>query len=367
MAPVEDLPCWTTSVAFGNDAEISAVFERDGVVVVEGVLEKEEVHSALHELWTSPRLLGRSGRVSRSDVSSWGSENWPQQDGGRNFFESLDAFQDHAGWELLQNPRVLHLQRLLHRGPVMSVETSRWGVMRPTALRPEWRTEERWLHWDQNPWREPGFARLQSFLCITAQTPTSGGLLCVPGFQHRWRQWGQDHPMGSVEGRWEDGAEKPFLVPEDDPLQQQTVRVLAPSGALVVWDGRIPHQNYPNTGHDFRVVHYLAFIPWDAEKAEERRQILHKRLVIRQALGTGADAFFPRGLSALGREVLCLPLEADGCAEDLDPRLLQAIMLTVEAGEDELRGDLGKSVEKMRRATKAFPEIESWHDAIFGN
>lgn len=27
--------------------------------------------------------------------------------------------------------------------------------------RPEWRTKQSWLHWDQNPWSEPNFCRIQ--------------------------------------------------------------------------------------------------------------------------------------------------------------------------------------------------------------
>lgn len=164
------------------------------------------------------------------------------------------------------------------------------------------------------------------------------------------------------------GQDSPFPVPPEDPLQHSVVRVLAPRGALVLWDGRIPHQNYPNTGSEFRVVQYLAFSLADQQEMEERQELLRKRLLVRSLSSTGSeDCFFPKGLSALGREIFCLPADSDAAdTGSLDPSLAQAIRLTVQAGEEELRGELQTSVQSMRRAEKLWPEISAWHDAIFG-
>lgn len=371
--PVPSLaPCREVNVPFGCDDEILGAFDMDGYVVVTEVLSDAEVTTAVDELWTSPRLLGRSAAILRDDPSTWGGEHWPQQDGGKNFLESMDPFSDQVGWELHQHPRVVHVLRLLYRGPVFASEVGRFGVMRPTAQHPQWRTDANWLHWDQNPWYEPDFGRIQAFVCLSDQTPTSGGLLCVPGFHHKWKAWGEAHPEGTVlvDGQCinrEYGRGRPFPVPDDDPLQQQVVRVLAPRGALVLWDGRLPHQNYPNTGTAFRIVHYLAFDAANAHEMAERQETLRKRCIVRRVLGLGERCFFPKELSDLGRQVLCVVNEPATEEDEIDAKLRRAIEFTVEAGEDELKGELQASVEKMARAEKIWPEIEKWHGAIFGN
>mmetsp|Transcript_16118 Transcript_16118/g.41722 ORF Transcript_16118/g.41722 Transcript_16118/m.41722 type:complete len:373 (+) Transcript_16118:3-1121(+) len=365
------VPCRRDTVPYGDDDAILAAFRRDGYVVVRDVLTASEVEAAVDELWTSRQLLGRSDTVVRDEASTWAScVSWPQQNGGKNFLESVDPFQDRTCWEFVQHPHVVHLQRLLYGGAVLCTEVGRWGVMRPTKDHPEWRTEDNWLHWDQNPWREPEFTRVQCFACLTEQTPASGGFLCVPGFHNRFRAWGEEHPEGTVfvSGRQmtsQNGAMAPFLVPDDDPIRAQTVRVSAPPGALVLWDGRLPHQNYPNSGSEFRIVHYLNFVPAAEEAVVERRAALERKLAVLRALGRLREgACFPDGLTRFGREVTAAP----GPAEDqLEPGLQAALQLLHQAGEEELKGNLDESTELMRKAGKVWPDIESWYDAVWGS
>lgn len=152
-------PCRSFSVPFGNDAAIREAFEEDGYVVVTGVLSDADVGSLVEELWTSPRLLG--GKVVRDDLSSW-AEGWPQQNGGKNFLNSENPFLDRAPWFLAQHPNIIHTHQQFLGDAVMVHDVGRWGVMRPTQEHPEWRTEANWLHWDQNPWREPGRPAMRS-------------------------------------------------------------------------------------------------------------------------------------------------------------------------------------------------------------
>mmetsp|Transcript_35069 Transcript_35069/g.79021 ORF Transcript_35069/g.79021 Transcript_35069/m.79021 type:complete len:377 (+) Transcript_35069:52-1182(+) len=366
------------SICFGEDVEIVNHFQEHGYVVVSQIFTEEEVDSAVSELWTSPRLLARCPHVRRSDPATWTSENWSQQDGGKNFLESLDVFQDTACWRLAENPKVSHVYDILMRSygsntGVMLARTPRWGVMRPAAKRREWRTEEAWLHWDQNPWTLPGFHQVQGFACLTEHTSSSGGFLCVPGFQKQWEQWGQYHPEGSVcvDGRAitrEHGEANPFPVPSDDAAQKGVVRILAPKGSIILWDGRLPHQNYPNCSEDeFRIVLYFAFKQKSEELEAQRRDFLRRRFTVMYALGI--QAWWPAGLSEHGRAISGAPTEGDlEAAKALleeNPKLSEAIRRTQLAGEDELRGELDASTAKLRSALKLFPEIESWHEVIF--
>lgn len=372
LPDVTQAPCCDLAVPFGDDEAILSQFQADGYVVVSSVLDELEVSRAVDELWTSPRLIGRSKAVQRDDPSTWHAENWPQQDGGRNFLSSTNNMADRACWDLPQHPRVVHLMRLLYGGSIYAPSPGRYGVMRPTVEHPEWRTDSSWLHWDQNPWREPGFERVQAFLCLSAQTPTSGGFLCVPGAHKDFAAWGEANPEGTVQVNGKNitrvyGAGCPFPIPEEDPLQQKVARILAPAGAMVLWDSRMPHQNFPNTGTEFRIVQYLDIWPLSVDDVEARREILRKKLVIRGVLGEDTAVFFPTGLSALGRELFCLPTDGGADEGAVDPDLARAIRLTVQSGEDELQGDLKESVRKMQQAGKLWPDIEEWHEALFGD
>lgn len=164
------------------------------------------------------------------------------------------------------------------------------------------------------------------------------------------------------------GPGKPFPVPKDDPIQSEVVRVLAPRGSLVLWDSRLPHQNFPNTGEDFRVVMYLNFARANQSFVEERKQELVKKLVVMRVLDR--VSFLPQGLTSLGRVLTGSPNEDEltkACrvlAEE--PMLVPAIKLAVEAGEEELKGNLAASCNKMSESEKLYPDISKWHDAIFG-
>ncbi|CAB9501284.1 Phytanoyl-CoA dioxygenase (PhyH) [Seminavis robusta] len=361
------LPC-------GSDDEIQAAFREDGFVVVTNVLTPNEVTAILDELWMSPRLLGRPG-IERGDPSTWGSGEWPQQQsvGGRNFVNSADVFQDAASWDLTSHEKLVRLQKMLYgREDIMSANLGRWGVMRPTVDHPEWKTDESWLHWDQNPWTEPSFVRLQAIVCLTDNTEKSGGFACVPGFHRSFEQWGKEHPMGSVlvGGRKADrtyGVNQPFVLPKDDPCQQRVVRVLAPAGSVVVWDSRLPHQNFPNTDERaMRVVHYTMMKPRDEESAREHRELLEQKMVVMEVLGITGERF-PAFLTETAREVHCLGTDSIDAVCDrlhVDESLREAIPLVYEAGEAEERGEVHVAIKKHQKALRLYPEIEHWYSAI---
>jgi hypothetical protein len=139
---------------------------------------------------------------------------------------------------------------------------------------------------------------------------------------------------------------------------------------MVLWDGRLPHQNYPNTGMDFRVVMYLNFKALDQEELEERRLSMQRKLVVMRALGHDGTGPFPTRLTDLGRDVITGQTSSDGVATDdaswSDPSLHEAIRLAHQAGLEELENNLAASVECHRRASRMWPDIErDWYDVIF--
>jgi len=364
------------TVPYGDDQAILEAFQTDGYCVVTGILTQAELETMLNELWTSERLLGK---FDRTDPSSWARPDWPQQQGGRNFLASSNVYQDAASWDLASNEKLLHVQQLLFgRNDLMMAGLGRWGVMRPARDHPEWRTESSWLHWDQNCWTEPDFCRVQAIVCLTDSTATTGGFACVPGFQRHYREWGERHPQGSVviNGKVVDemyGSGQPFPVPSDDPCQREVVRVVAPAGSAVLWDSRLPHQNVPNTDATvFRVVHYTNMIVRDDESVQERRRLLGQKRVLMDLLGEEGPRF-PHKLSPTGRRVHCLEDEPVSLEEALQEfgvddvdGLREAAKLVQEAGALEEQGETAAAIQRHQRSIRLFPEIEDWHNAIFG-
>jgi len=359
------------TVPYGDDDAILEAFHQDGYCVVTDILQENEKKAYLEELWTSKRLLGK---FDRTNPQTWASPDWPQQNGGRNFLSSSHFYHDALSWDLASNERLLHVQQLLYgRKDICMASFGRLGVMRPTKDHPEWQTETSWLHWDQNPWTEPDFVRLQAIVCLTE---TSGGFACVPGFHREFREWGEQHPEGSVTvgGKAMDktyGVGQPFPVPYDDPCQQNVVRVVAPAGSIVVWDSRLPHQNFPNTDASaFRVVHYSMMKVRDEESAKEMRRKLNQKRIIMDLLGEKGKRF-PHRLSPTSRWVHCLeePMSLEEAlrlfgVENQD-NLRDAVKLVREAGELEEQGDIAGAIKCHRKSMHCYPEIEEWHDACF--
>lgn len=129
--------------------------------------------------------------------------------------------------------------------------------MRPTVFnleettieKPEWKTQSNWCHWDQNPWIEPHFARIQALVAISNHTKTSGGFHCLPGFHQKFGAYAAAHLADRREGDLIDVA--------DECLKQKLCKVTLRPGSLLIWDSRLPHGNWPNNDESFRMVFYM--------------------------------------------------------------------------------------------------------------
>ncbi|CAK9059270.1 unnamed protein product [Durusdinium trenchii] len=264
MAPVSPRFVDVTTFAVEEEAAYTKHFREQGFVVVRDVLNASEVQETIDEIWSCHSLLG-GGALDRKEPRSW--DAWPG--GSRNFVESKDPTAELQTWRNRVNGTLNRVFDVLwesfvpgaSEGLVMSVD--RLGLMRPTLWRetetetierPEWRTSRDWLHWDQNPWAMPEFEAMQGFISLSGSR-SSGGFVTVPEFQQHFAQWSKDHPEGSIPKRSKTMI--PFPVPLEDEMQARRCKIVVPSGGLLVWDSRLPHENFPNTGEDWRVVQYV--------------------------------------------------------------------------------------------------------------
>jgi len=149
------------------------------------------------------------------------------------------------------------------------VKFDRYGLMRPTLIeingeviqKPDWKTESNWIHWDQNPWLEPDFCRVQSLITFSDHTDSSGGFHCIPGFPKIFQKWAVEQSKSRTSGCLVD-------VPPDDPIRKYISKVTMRPGSLLIWDSRLPHGNWPNESKSFRMVQYTGMFPvptWEDE------------------------------------------------------------------------------------------------------
>jgi len=161
--------------------------------------------------------------------------------------------------------------------------------MRPTKLildngeiinKSEWKTMENWLHWDLNPWtfetsaagyipnpnrevspQNPvwGTTRVQGLLNFLDCPEENGGYHTVPGFNQRFFDWARDNEHHKTEFKGRNFVD----VPVDDLIRKEIVKIPMRAGSLFIWNSQLPHGNYPNDSHKFRMVQYIKMIPAD--------------------------------------------------------------------------------------------------------
>eukprot|EP01126_Amoeba_proteus_P013603 TRINITY_DN1581_c0_g1_i5.p1 TRINITY_DN1581_c0_g1~~TRINITY_DN1581_c0_g1_i5.p1 ORF type:complete len:104 (+),score=29.65 TRINITY_DN1581_c0_g1_i5:727-1038(+) len=73
------------------------------------------------------------------------------------------------------------------------------------------------------------------------------------------------------------------------------------AGSLLIWDSRLPHQNFPNDDDKFRIVQYITYHPLTVEQEQSDQEMLFK--MIKCAL---IPPNFLYLLSDLGQKVLGL-------------------------------------------------------------
>jgi len=264
------------SFDISQEEEYLSFFRQYGFVVIRDALSASEITSTIDEIWNDKQLLGKSGQVDRNDPSTWNNNTWPTGYGiaERGFLSFDNDYKLQVSWNNRQNPKVYKPFSKIFNTEALWVNLDRYGVMRPTKQiqlldgtlvdKPEWITKSNWLHWDQNPWNEPNFVRVQGLVTLTDSTSTTGGFHCVPGFHLKFLEWAKSNEpkKGGI-----------VNVPLNDPIRQEITQITMKAGSLMIWDSRLPHGNYPNESSQFRMVQYITFFPCpQGEKKEEERR-----------------------------------------------------------------------------------------------
>jgi hypothetical protein len=255
-------------------------------------------------------------RVSRRHPKTWASCAWPGMDGvgivGGYFAAGQRAFENR------QNERAYCVFRELVGHDELWTTVDRYGVMRPTVGHKDycesWRTNEKWTHWDMNPWTNEwslyGFseryrsgrngrylpaARLQGLVALINCDEHDGGFYCVPGCCHHLDEWAEQHRDSEHATRFAGRSFVP-LPRDDEALLPHAQKIPLRAGSLAVWSNKTVHSNFPNASNRFRMVQYVTML--------SARDSLYEREYSMATPGFLPDDFEPSplGLRLLGIE-----------------------------------------------------------------
>lgn len=343
-------------------SEIEGFYHKHGFVVVRGAYSEQEVADSIDEFWALKNAESEAagtGSIDQNDPSTWRDYSWMAGQEGRGdnrgFVETgMDSLSLPAFWNNYQNPAIVSLyQKFFNNDDILMTE-GRYGCMRPTKGipvnggtmdKPEWRTQASWLHWDQNPWDQPGFHGLQGLLALSDQTLTSGGFVCVPGFNKEMDDWAEGRPRETVDGN----RRAIVIVPEDcQEIHDRTVPITMKKGDFILWDSRLPHCNFPNQGAEYRLVQYIMYAPLDAQDKKQQVDLLQMKML------NSADNQMEKVLTPLGRKITGLDSAIPFTDKDT-----QAAALVKEAQQMSLDGDYDGAAKKYSMALKMSARMES--------
>jgi len=248
------------SFLVSEEKELEEFFWKYGFVVVRDIIPPEYVAATRSDIFS---LAG----VDPTKPETWLHKDWKAiyktNYNANKGFLGYDVGLSQAAWNNRQHPDVYKAFCTIFKQKDLWAKMDRFGFMRPTrdllsndtkVNKVEWETDRNWVHWDQNPWIEPKFCRVQALITLSDHTATSGGFHCIPGFTHYFKTWGAKN---------QDRLTYDCLINFSDLelKRKYTTKITMRAGSLLMWDSRTPHGNYPNEGSDFRIVQYTGMFP----------------------------------------------------------------------------------------------------------
>ena len=235
--------------------EDRAFFEREGYVVLKGVVPEETCDAVVAMLYD---YLG---------FDSTTPDGWyraPLTRGGM-----LEIYQHQALWDVRQHPNVHQVFSELYGTEKLWVSLDRANFNPPAREdHPEY-DHKGMLHWDIDPAGAgaEGF-RVQGVVYLDHTPEDRGGFCCVPGHHKlvtRWATTGEKVP----------GAPAPGKRGPADRSEVTVVPIIGNKGDLVIWDVRLLHGNGRNISERPRLAQYVTMWPEGRGGETARRERVH--------------------------------------------------------------------------------------------
>lgn len=240
-------------------AALRDFFKRYGVVIIRDVISEAQVSASAESIFNMAGL-GPSPPTSKQELEkiNWEDVYYSRYNMSKGFL-GYEAPNCKEAWQNRLSPQLEQAFTTLFGRSDLLVKIDRFGMMRPTKFGDAepikaWQTTGEWIHWDQNPWLEPNFERIQAVLALSDHTSTSGGFHCIPGFCGQFHRWAKENAEFRMDSEL-------VAVPTGDPIRRHIQRLPMRAGSACLWDSRTPHGNFPNASDKWRLCQYLGLHP----------------------------------------------------------------------------------------------------------
>jgi hypothetical protein len=334
---------FVVSFSVDEPESITSFYDTFGFVVIQNCISDEQAATAYCEAWDiieecSKALYGRDlerenakpskfkgflkkktslpAPVNRNNPDTW-IHYWPFRSGGRGLLGN-GVISTPAAWDNRQAENLYKAFTTIFKTNELLVSCDRYGFMRPTKniafssgveSKPDWATEESWVHWDLNPWFwtgvKPvpdlpaeiqqqiikawqdgssgllisenndlvdfkGYPKLQGLVALIDSRSEDGGFCCVPGFHKVLKQWAEENVKSFIPVHFVE-------LSRSEELFKYLTKIPIRKGSLVIWSSELPHCNYPNASPNPRACQYIKMFPLavlEQELVEPRKNVV---------------------------------------------------------------------------------------------
>jgi len=300
------------SFSLDEGENIRNFFNNFGFVVIRDVFNPEECTATIDDIWN----YIKKNKIDRNDRETWSRRYWSGTGLAEEGIIGFDCIFTHRTIQNRQNPNLHKAASIILGSPNLLVNHDRYGLFRPTKASPTAEIERSMqsmynIHLDMNPWHyvfaensdhshqvldslkyksnqdfitennEPGCLKqfelnIQCLVNLADNHKEDGGFQVIPGFHHHLADFVQ-HSKDTLGKRF--GTRSTFIIlPVDQPLHKNALRVTARAGSMVIWDQRVAHGSAPNCSHNARYAQFFKiFYSNISPSRAERRSAAVKR------------------------------------------------------------------------------------------
>jgi len=247
-------------------------FQRDGFVVIKGVVSKEKAlgyYANAAEDWLEGFNLG----YKRDDPSTWNVKNLPRHNRGGLYSQWSFAHSQFV-WDAKTEPKIVDAFAKLWGTEKLTVSFDGGSLAVPLPADQVEGNKKPWPHSDQSAYR-PQRHCVQGLLNILPNGPEDGGLMVLRGSANLFEQYFKEHKHLEPPEKWptRDGYHyKPEELQWYFDHGCEWVKPVMDPGDFVLWDSREVHYGAAPTKENKRFAIYICYKPI-AFLTEEQRQI----------------------------------------------------------------------------------------------
>jgi len=244
-----------------NDPQWLKDFQRDGFVVVKGVVSKEKAlsyYAPAAEAWLEGFNLG----YKRDDPSTWKVDNLPRHNHGGLYSQYSFAHAQFV-WDAKTEPGVVELFEKLWGTKELTVSFDGGSLAVPLPKEQVQGEGKPWPHSDQSAYR-PQRHCVQGLLNILPNGPEDGGLMVLRGSANLFSQYFAEHKHLEPPEKWptRDGyAYKEEEIKWFLDKGCEWVKTEMGPGDFVLWDSREVHYGARPSAENKRFAIYTCYKP----------------------------------------------------------------------------------------------------------